>query len=322
MPALIPVQCQRCWRWWSALGHSPYARPGDRAPGGGADVAGLRRARGADGGAARHRAQRHPGDAAERHLRGHRRRGVPAARTHLRVGRRDRRPPGPGQPDRLGLLPHGAGQLRQPRHLAVRGRRSAHHPRPAGIDGGGRDQQCDQRADRGMARPRAAAVPGRTAAVSALAAGAGGPARRHGAAGDRRDADPGPLRRAVRRGVEPVRRPRDAWRDGRDRYGRLAARTRRDRGRRDGSGRAPAQGARHRAAPAQARAGRRIGHGRGGCPRYEHLARLAARQSAGPDGRARLRLRRVPAGRRLRRSCGAGCTGSTSSSTGPSSTGR
>ena len=70
-PALIPVQCQRCWPWWSALGHSPYARPGDRAPGGGADVAGLRRARCADGGAARHRAQRHPGDAAERRLRGY-----------------------------------------------------------------------------------------------------------------------------------------------------------------------------------------------------------------------------------------------------------
>ena len=142
-PALIPVQCQRGWRWWFALGHSPHAGPGDRAPSGGADVARLRRAGGADGGAARRWAERHPGDAAGRHLRGHRRRGVPAARAHLRVGRGDRRAAGSRQPDRLGLLRHGPAHLRPPCHLAVRGRRPEHRPPPAGIDGSGRDQQRD-----------------------------------------------------------------------------------------------------------------------------------------------------------------------------------
>ena len=151
-----------------------------------------------------------------------------------------------------------------------------------------------------MVRPRAAALPGRAAAVPALAAGARGADSRHGFAGHRRDADPGPVRRAVRGGVEPARCPGGSRRDGGRPHGRLDPRVRRHRGRDGGSGRAPAASACGGAAAAQARAGRRIGCGDPDRPRYEHLVHLAARRSAGPDGRARLRVRRLPARRRLR----------------------
>ena len=183
-------------------------------------------------------------------------------------------------------------------------------------------QPRDRRGDRGAARPRAAPVSGRAAAVAALAAGARGPARRDGPARARRDGAARAVRRAVRVGHEPLR-------------ARLPLRDERGRPRRAGSSSSPASGAgaaalvdppaasaRRRAPAAQARARRRGVVAAAGAALDGDVVHLADRASAGPDRGARRRLRARSRSRPAWRSSATACTRSTSSSTARWSTGR
>ena len=141
-------------------------------------------------------------------------------RPGLRRRRRPDRPPGPRQRDRLAARPSRPGPDRRHADRTVRPVRPGHGPRRGpGGQGRRRPVRCRSRADRDPAGRPGPAVPGRAAAVAALAAGPVGAGRRGGWIG--RPAVPGRHqdhrrnhRRAGRAGNHPNPLgvlPRNGW---------------------------------------------------------------------------------------------------------------